>query len=62
MIDDKSDAGAWAKAIAHSPCLRASEYEPAPAKGKCFLYDGTALEGGIGLPVRPMAATVVAEP
>lgn len=26
MIDLESDPGAWADAIAHSPCLRVEEY------------------------------------
>lgn len=26
MIDTESDPGAWADAIAHSPCLRVEEY------------------------------------
>jgi hypothetical protein len=31
VIDDQSEPGAWADAIAHSPCLRSTEYEPREA-------------------------------
>jgi len=27
MIDHQSEPGAWADAIAHSPCLRVEEYD-----------------------------------
>lgn len=36
--------------------------EEGTEKFRGLLYDGTAIEGGLGLPVRPLAATVVAEP
>jgi hypothetical protein len=26
VIDDQSDPGAWADAIAHSPCMNVSDY------------------------------------
>jgi hypothetical protein len=28
MIDDQSDPGSYADALAHSPCLRVEDYEP----------------------------------
>lgn len=33
MIDTESDPGAWADAIAHSPCLNVSDYKPEEADG-----------------------------
>jgi hypothetical protein len=33
VIDTESDPGAWADAIAHSPCMAVSDYVPADDAG-----------------------------
>lgn len=47
---------AWGGPFSYGTSLESSE------EFRGLLYDGTALEGGLGLPVSPLAAAVVAEP